>query len=97
MRETSFDFEVGRLICGHVREILESEKFHGRRIRFREGNGWFSRTFSIAGDETDVSAVMRRLEYYKRCTETPNVEVQGRAGIIGTSAGTTGSTTRGQK
>jgi len=69
MREVSFEFEAGRLICGHVREMLESEQFHGKKIRFREGKGWISRTFSIAGDEADVRAVMSRLEHYKRCLD----------------------------
>ena len=64
MREASFEFEAGRLICGHVREMLESERFYGRKIRFREGRGWISRTFSIAGDEADVRAVVSRLEHY---------------------------------
>lgn len=69
MQEAYFEFEAGRLICGIVREILESEQFHGRKIRWREGKGFISRTFSIAGDPQDVKCVLERLEHYKRCLD----------------------------
>lgn len=65
MKDAYFEFQAGRLICSAVREILESEQFHGRKIRWREGKGFISRTFSIAGDPQDVKRIIDRLEYYK--------------------------------
>lgn len=69
MDESGFEIEVGILICGHIREILESEQFNGRKIRFREGKGWFTRTFSVRGEENDVYAVKGRLDHYIKCLE----------------------------
>ena len=66
MNESSFEFEAGILICGNVREMLESEIFHGRNIRFREGKGWITRVFSIRGDTEDVRAIRSRLEHYAK-------------------------------
>ena len=64
--DASFEFGAGRLICRHVRDILESEQFSGRNIRFRESSGWFFRTFTIVGEESDVDAVRSRLEHYSQ-------------------------------
>ncbi len=67
MAEIGFEIEVGILICGNVREMLESEQFYGRKIRFREGKGWFSRIFSVKGEEADVIALRSRLDNYIKC------------------------------
>lgn len=64
MSESSFEIEVGILLVSNIREVLESEQFHGSKIRFREGKGWFSRTFSVKGETNDVYAIRSRLEYY---------------------------------
>ena len=61
MKEATFEIEVGRLICHNVREILELEVFYGRKIRWREGKGIISRTFSIIGDLDDIKAIAERL------------------------------------
>lgn len=37
--------------------MLENEIFKGRKIRFREGKGLLTRTFSIIGDTEDVHAI----------------------------------------
>jgi len=68
MNESSFEFSAGILICRNIREMLESEIFHGRKIRFREGKGWISRVFSIRGEDADVRAIASRLEHYAKVT-----------------------------
>jgi len=66
MKEATFKIEVGRLVCHNVREMIESEVFYGRKIRWREGKGILSRTFSIIGDADDVKAIAERLNYYAK-------------------------------
>lgn len=67
--QSSFEFEAGRLICGPIREMIESEIFYGSKIRYRESKGWFFRTFSIIGDAPDVTRLKSRLDHYKKCLE----------------------------
>jgi hypothetical protein len=62
--EVGFEVEVGRLLCGDMREMLESEVFCGRPIRWREGKGWLSRTFVIVGPEAHVAQVKQRIDYW---------------------------------
>lgn len=59
--------EVGRAICRHMRDLLEGEKFSGTRIDWHEGSGWFSRVFTIKGDEADVDRVEIRLRHWFNC------------------------------
>jgi hypothetical protein len=67
MTTETFQMEVGRLLCRNVREMLESEKFSGRKIDFLEGRGWISRIFTVKGEFSDVNAVRCRLAYYLQC------------------------------
>lgn len=57
-----YRYEVGRLLCGNVRELLESEIFEGRKIRYREGRGWIERVFEVAGE--DAEKTHSRLSHY---------------------------------
>ena len=59
-------FEAGILLCRHVREMLESEIFCGRKIKYLEGRGWISRIFTITGEKSDVEAVYERLSFWKQ-------------------------------
>jgi len=56
--------EVGRLLCRHLRDMLDSEQFGGRDIRWREGSGWFSRIFTIRGNPKDVEAIRNRINHW---------------------------------
>ena len=59
-------FEAGILLCRHVREMLKSEIFCGRKIKFLEGRGWISRTFTITGEQQDVDRIYERLSFWKQ-------------------------------
>ena len=56
-----FVVNCGRLLCGDLREILESEKFSGRRIEWIEGRGVISRLFTVKGEEPDLSMIAERV------------------------------------
>ena len=62
-----YRYEVGILLCGGFREMLESEKFAGRNIRYREGKGWLSRVFEVTG--SDAAKIHARLSHYIKCLE----------------------------
>lgn len=68
-QEVGFEVEVGRLLCGDMRDMLESEVFCGRPIRWREGKGWLSRTFCIVGPAAHVAQVKQRIDYWASCTQ----------------------------
>ena len=64
MSEARFSMEVGLLHRKNIREILESEKFRGRRIRWRESKGWIESTFEVIG--ADAHLTSDRLDEYIR-------------------------------
>ena len=64
MADIKFRITVGRLLCKHLRDMLESEVFEGRKIRWREGKGWIEREFSVIGDAADINAVAERIDYW---------------------------------
>jgi hypothetical protein len=55
---TSLRFNVGRFLCGTVRDYLNSERFMGRSIEFIESSGFLERTFTVRGKQEDVERVM---------------------------------------
>jgi len=57
----------GRLLCKHLRDILNSEKFSGRNIEWIEGNGLFSHLFTIKGDDKDIEEVSERINHWFAC------------------------------
>jgi len=63
----SFQLECGILLCGNLRDMLDSEKFNGRKIEYLEGRGWFSRVFTIKGDEPDITNIQDRINYWFQC------------------------------
>jgi hypothetical protein len=60
--EAQVDVVVGRLLCSHMRDLLESEVFGGRPIRWREGRGWLERVFTICGPSAHVNQVAQRIQ-----------------------------------
>lgn len=68
--EGTYSFEVGRLLCGKVRNYLKQCKFKGMNIEFLEGSGWIERTFIIKGNTEDLKQIHSELddwsEYLKR-------------------------------
>lgn len=63
-KEARLQIVVGRLLCSDMRDMLESEVFCGRPIRWREGKGWFERTFTIAGPIEHVRQIKQRIDYW---------------------------------
>lgn len=59
---TWFDIEVGRLLFQNIRDLLEDEKFKGRAIEWREGSGFFVRTFTVRGNPEDLAIVKERID-----------------------------------
>lgn len=57
-----FQLECGRMLCGHLREMLDSEIFLGSNIEYMEGKGFFSRTFTVRGKSVDVNRVYNRVD-----------------------------------
>ena len=53
----TFQVDVGRLLCGTVREYLQMEKWKGVDVRWREGKGVFSRIFIVAAPQEDLEVL----------------------------------------
>ena len=58
---TCFYFTVGIMFCGKIREFLESCRFKGMDIEWREGRGWIEREWIIRGASDDVLATNRTI------------------------------------
>lgn len=52
-----FEFTAGILLCCQVRDYLEGLQFKGKHIEWREGRGWFERSFIIKGTPEHVAEV----------------------------------------
>ena len=51
---------VGRLLCGHVRNYLNQQRFLDQDIDYLEGQGWIEREFIIKGN--DLSRISRDID-----------------------------------
>jgi hypothetical protein len=60
-KQATAQVEVGRLLCGQIRDYLAAERFRGARIEWIEGSGFVSRVFTIMGDAAAVVAIYKRL------------------------------------
>lgn len=67
--EVGFEVEVGLLRWKDMRELLDSEVFCGRPIRWREGKGWFSHTFVVVGPAKHVAQVKERIDFWASCVQ----------------------------
>lgn len=67
MSYVGFDVVVGWGMRRHMRDLLESEQFVGSSIEYREGKGWFTRVFTIKGNEEDVDRVQARIKHWMKC------------------------------
>lgn len=61
MSEASFRFDVGRLLCGAVRDYLEAEKMLERIECFHEGGGWLERTFTVGGSREQLERIRAQI------------------------------------
>lgn len=61
MSKASMKMEIGRLLCGQVRDFLNSCKFNGMDIDYIEGSGILSKTFTVKGNAHDMVIVHRSL------------------------------------
>lgn len=55
-------FEAGILLCGQIRELLLNLRFRGHELEWREGRGWFSRSWTVKGDATVLKAFSEALD-----------------------------------
>ena len=53
--------EVGILLCRQVRDYLESCRWHGADIEWREGRGWIDRQWEIRGAPSDMQRIAHDL------------------------------------
>ena len=51
---------VGRLLCSHVRNYLNQQRFMNQDIDYLEGQGWIEREFIIKGN--DLSRISRDID-----------------------------------
>jgi len=58
----TIEFEVGRLLCGQVRDFLNKCKFKGMDIEFNESSGLIERDFTIRGADNDIALVKSSLD-----------------------------------
>jgi hypothetical protein len=63
---SSFHIQVGRLLCRHMRDMLRSEQFAGRRIQWLESKGLFERLFTVTGEAEDVWKIAERITAWAR-------------------------------
>lgn len=61
---TTITFDVGILLCKHIRYFLEQSIFEGRDIKFLESSGWFERTFTIKGNLEDMRYIKRSVNLW---------------------------------
>ena len=69
MNEYEFRFTAGILVIKHLRQMLESERFSGRNIRWIENKGWLESMFRVRGNAEDVRAVESRFYEYSKMLE----------------------------
>ena len=63
--DVRLEIVIGRLLCSNMRDLLESEVFSGRPIRWREGNGWIERRFTIVGPSAHIEKILERIAHWK--------------------------------
>lgn len=61
MNKDEFTFTAGIFIRKKLRQMLESERFEGRDIRWMEDKGWIESVFRVRGD---IKAVESRVNRY---------------------------------
>jgi hypothetical protein len=65
-------FTVGRLLCSAVRDMLESEVFCGRPIRWREGTGWLEHRFEVIGPVAHIRQLRERYDHWVNVIQSTN-------------------------
>ena len=66
----TIEIEVGRLLCGKVRDFLNKCKFKGMNIEFNESSGFIERDFTIRGDDNDIALVKSSLDNWVNSLDT---------------------------
>lgn len=74
----SLTFTAGILLCGKIREYLESRRFEGFDFEWREGRGWIEREWIIRGTPTAVRLIHGDIKAWVKDNElTPETESDG--------------------
>lgn len=58
-------YTVGRLLCGEVRDFLNSLAFKGFDISYHESKGFIEREFIIKGEKEDLRKIYIFLRDYE--------------------------------
>tara|TARA_R110002020_G_scaffold415270_1_gene624641 strand:+ start:96 stop:302 length:207 start_codon:yes stop_codon:yes gene_type:complete len=66
----TIEIEVGRLLCGKVRDFLNNCKFKGMNIEFNESSGFIERDFTIRGADNDIALVKSSLDNWVNSLDT---------------------------
>jgi hypothetical protein len=66
----TIEIEVGRLLCGKVRDFLNKCKFQGMDIQFNESGGFIERDFTIRGADNDIALVKSSLDNWVNSLDT---------------------------
>lgn len=66
----TIEIEVGRLLCGKVRDFLNKCKFKGMDIQFNESSGFIERDFTIRGADNDIALVKASLDNWVNSLDT---------------------------
>jgi hypothetical protein len=66
----TIEIEVGRLLCGRVRDFLNKCKFQGMDIQFNESSGFIERDFTIRGTDNDIALVKSSLDNWVNSLDT---------------------------
>lgn len=66
----TIEIEVGRLLCGKVRDFLNKCKFKGMDIQFNESSGFIERDFTIRGADNDIAIVKSSLDNWLDSLDT---------------------------
>lgn len=62
MSQATLTFTAGRLVCGHIRDMLNQAKFLWPDVSYYESSGWLERNFIIKGDAEHVAIIKRNLD-----------------------------------
>lgn len=61
---TTYEFTVGRLLCGQIRDFLKQIQFTHGNIDWIESKGWIERTFIIKGNADTIKLIAERLKIW---------------------------------
>lgn len=68
--------EVGRLLCGELRDYLNKQKFKGLNISWIESTGMIEREFLIKGNNDDLSVIKKDFDKWMKSIEDEEIKAE---------------------